>query len=222
MGRPSHGSTGHEALSSSFQARSPLAEALLARDIAACSDDERDDDTVNGDDFLLPPNSNGSPRRYRRVSASSHPSVNPEDEQDFSPLQAAKSPKDGYLPPPEESGSGSGSSWWTRAYENLFSTTPSSTPLGPDVERQPPTEVSPLLGQRGEDEAITRVASRDPAWEEALATGPETTWQKEAWTIISYTIPLVGTFMLGYSLNVTSVFAVGKIGKNELGAVSCE
>lgn len=63
----------------------------------------------------------------------------------------------------------------------------------------------------------------DEQWEAAVAAGQiHTTWQREAQTIAVYSRSLILTFLLQYSINITSIFAVGHIGKVELGAVSCE
>lgn len=48
----------------------------------------------------------------------------------------------------------------------------------------------------------------------------ETTFSQELVTLTRFSVPLVITFLLQYSLNVASVFSVGKIGKTELAAVS--
>ncbi|KAH3673347.1 hypothetical protein WICMUC_003707 [Wickerhamomyces mucosus] len=48
----------------------------------------------------------------------------------------------------------------------------------------------------------------------------ETSVKEEFSILTKYSIPLVITFLLQYSLNVASVFSVGKIGKSELAAVS--
>jgi MATE family multidrug resistance protein len=58
-------------------------------------------------------------------------------------------------------------------------------------------------------------------WEAAVAEGKiKTTWQREAKTIAVYSRSLIVTFLLQYSISVASIFAVGRIGKLELGAVS--
>ena len=58
-------------------------------------------------------------------------------------------------------------------------------------------------------------------WEEAVKEGKiQTTWQREAKTLSSYSLPLMATFLLQYSLTVASIFTVGHIGTAELGAVS--
>jgi MATE family multidrug resistance protein len=80
-----------------------------------------------------------------------------------------------------------------------------------------PDETAPLLAgrQRPSRESLNE------QWDAAVAAGQiRTTWQREAKTIAVYSRSLVLTFLLQYSLNVTSIFAVGKLGTLELGAVS--
>jgi MATE family multidrug resistance protein len=61
----------------------------------------------------------------------------------------------------------------------------------------------------------------DRKWEEAVAAGLiQTTWQREAKVIGKYSLPLMVTFLLQYSLTVASIFTIGHLGKEELGAVS--
>ena len=61
----------------------------------------------------------------------------------------------------------------------------------------------------------------DKKWEEAVTAGKiQTTWKREAKVLTKYSRSLIVTFVLQYSLTVTSVFMVGHIGKVELGAVS--
>ena len=61
----------------------------------------------------------------------------------------------------------------------------------------------------------------DKRWEQAVMEGKiKTTWQREAKVIARYSGPLILTFLLQYSLTVASIFTVGHIGKEELGAVS--
>jgi MATE family multidrug resistance protein len=58
-------------------------------------------------------------------------------------------------------------------------------------------------------------------WEEAVKEGKiQTTWQREAKVLTAYSLPLMATFLLQYSLTVASIFTVGHIGTAELGAVS--
>jgi MATE family multidrug resistance protein len=58
-------------------------------------------------------------------------------------------------------------------------------------------------------------------WEEAVISGKiQTTWQREAKTLVRYSRSLIVTFLLQYSLTVASIFTVGHLGTAELGAVS--
>lgn len=85
-----------------------------------------------------------------------------------------------------------------------------------------PTENTSLLDpsrdgpERGlDDEEIDR------KWEEAVVAGRiHTTWGREAMVIGKYAAPLMVTFVLQYSLTVSSIFTLGHLGKTELGAVS--
>lgn len=49
-----------------------------------------------------------------------------------------------------------------------------------------------------------------------------TTWYEEAKTITMWSAPLIVTYLLQRSIHLVSVFAVGRIGPTELGAVSCK
>ncbi|KAL8824693.1 MAG: hypothetical protein Q9191_004884 [Dirinaria sp. TL-2023a] len=90
-----------------------------------------------------------------------------------------------------------------------------------DPSREP-AETAPLLGNPelpygGQDSP----ENIDKRWEEAVLEGRiKTTWQREAKVLGRYSAPLILTFLLQYSLIVTSVFVVGHIGKSELAAVS--
>lgn len=84
------------------------------------------------------------------------------------------------------------------------------------------TETAPLLGDstqpyggQGDPDTINK------KWEDAVKEGKiQTTWQREAKTLAKYSLPLMATFLLQYSLTVASIFVVGHIGTAELGAVS--
>jgi len=83
-------------------------------------------------------------------------------------------------------------------------------------------EVTPLLG----DPTLPYGGQDDPStikqkWEEAVKDGKiQTTWRREAKVLSAYSLPLMATFLLQYSLTVASIFTVGHIGTPELGAVS--
>jgi MATE family multidrug resistance protein len=83
------------------------------------------------------------------------------------------------------------------------------------------TESTALLGApRGEGDAMGP-EEIDRKWEEAVTAGLiNTTWQHEARVIGRYSAPLMVTFLLQYSLTVASIFTIGHLGKEELGAVS--
>lgn len=127
--------------------------------------------------------------------------------------------------------------WGRRLYKKLFST---KVPIKPEDEEyaalsRVASETSPLLANgygngngngngnsngNGHD-AQTAGAELAEQWEAAVSAGQiKTTWQREAKTIAVYSRSLVVTFLLQYSINVASIFAVGHIGKIELGAVS--
>ncbi|KAG7195723.1 uncharacterized protein KQ657_002106 [Scheffersomyces spartinae] len=53
-----------------------------------------------------------------------------------------------------------------------------------------------------------------------LAPEPDTQMIIEMWVLFKYSLPLIVTFLLQYSLNVASVFSVGRLGSAELAAVS--
>jgi MATE family multidrug resistance protein len=107
--------------------------------------------------------------------------------------------------------------FFSRVYKRVFSTKV-PLPETPDEESRV-AERQPLLTPVPEDGP-----TEDPlneVWETAVAEGKiKTTWQREAQTIAVYSRSLIVTFMLQYSINVASIFAVGRIGKLELGAVS--
>lgn len=87
----------------------------------------------------------------------------------------------------------------------------------------PTTERTPLIGDptrpygglADDPEAVER------KFEDAVIAGLlETTWQREAKTIGRYSAPLILTFVLQFTLTLSSVLAVGRIGVTELAAVS--
>ncbi|KAJ4225482.1 hypothetical protein NW759_005176 [Fusarium solani] len=223
-----HGPGAHPALSSSWRVGSPLAEQSLARDIAECSDDDFEDNAIDDasvSDF------DAGPTMYRRPSGvafgGSRPILNPQAfaEPGLTALERKQSRnaersllRDNHVLPPKHSHKSQG--FFPRLYRRLFST---KVPQGEDEETpavtvQPPDETAPLLGAQNGGALPEHL---NETWEHAVAEHRiKTTWQREAKTIVSYSGPLIVTFLLQYSINVTSIFAVGRIGKMELGAVS--
>jgi Na+-driven multidrug efflux pump len=92
-----------------------------------------------------------------------------------------------------------------------------------DPETDGASEITALLGERPADaeDSEMDLEEIDRKWEEAIAAGLiQTTWQREAKVIMKYSLPLMVTFLLQYSLTVASIFTIGHLGKEELGAVS--
>lgn len=54
----------------------------------------------------------------------------------------------------------------------------------------------------------------------SLLAEPETSFAVETKTLFRYSVPLIVTFLLQYSLTVASVFSVGRLGLTELAAIS--
>ncbi|KAM4056812.1 matE domain-containing protein [Hirsutella rhossiliensis] len=211
---------------------SPLAEQALADDIAACSEDGNLE--ASDDEFLdqdLPPIGHGMYRRPSGVAyGTSRPVFSQQiDEPILTPLERKQSRdaersllRDNRVLPPKHQDQEMGRSLRSRIYRRLFSTRlpPRDDDEGPIVSRQP-TERSPLLNGVHPDSASGSGDDLEEQWEEAVASGRlRTTWQRETKTVVAYSAPLIGTFFLQYSINVASIFAVGRIGKVELGAVS--
>ncbi|KAI6759212.1 hypothetical protein HG530_009892 [Fusarium avenaceum] len=224
-----HGPGAHAALSSSWRVGSPLAEAALAADLAECSDDEFDDNAI--DDDVSVSDLQGDPIMYRRPSGvafgGSRPIMNPQtyDEPGLTALERKQSRnaersllRDNHVLPPKH-GYRRRDGPFTRIYRRLFSTKiPQDEEGTPAGTAPPPGETDPLLGSQTDDSVTEHL---NDAWENAVAEHRiKTTWQREAKTIVTYSVPLIVTFLLQYSINVTSIFAVGRIGKLELGAVS--
>ncbi|KAM0274596.1 hypothetical protein ACHAPA_000698 [Fusarium lateritium] len=223
------GSGAHAAMSSSWRVGSPLAEAVLAADLAECSDDEFEDNAI--DDDVSVSDLQGDPIMYRRPSGvafgGSRPIMNPQiyDEPGLTALERKQSRnaersllRDNHVLPPKH-GYRRRDGPFTRIYHRLFSTKIPQDEEGTPAGAAPlPGETDPLLGSQT-DESLT--GHLNDAWENAVAEHRiKTTWQREAKTIVTYSVPLIVTFLLQYSINVTSIFAVGRIGKLELGAVS--
>lgn len=221
----------------SFRASSPLAQEILARDLAECPDE---DIAVDASDI----ESGGSesdegipgPTLYRRPSGiafgTTRPALSlgpagPDESPVLSRVERARSReaersllRDNHIIPskhhaPQHHGAVSS------LYKRLFSTKVRQKAAD---EESPPTETTALLGDgRGRPGAPApqEHGHLNEQWEAAVAAGQiRTTWQREAKTIATYSRSLIVTFLLQYSLNATSIFAVGRLGTRELGAVS--
>lgn len=218
----------------SFRAASPLAHEILAHDLA--------EDREAG---IVAEHSSGSsdaedaPTLYRQPAGMTYgdrrPVMLPEPvdgpvltriEKKQSRNEERALLQDNHLlgpdqPPDENRG------LFTRTYQRYFGDSKTyahargtGRQLSSDIE---PSEHSPLLSG-----SITTAQDPDDEhfndqWEAAVASGKiHTTWQREAKTITLYSLPLIVTFVLQYSINISAIFSVGHIGKIELGAVSRE
>ncbi|KAI0117771.1 MATE efflux family protein [Nemania sp. FL0031] len=218
-------------LATSFTAGSPIAQSIIASDLAECSDDEVVDEEFLEDGLregsglgpVLYKQPSGVAFDYRRPSMLDdvvEPVLTREEMQKSRDAERSLLRDNHLLPPkhtpPEKRGV------FSKIYRAIFSTKVRRTARDEEVPSiaYTPSESSPLLP--GSPGTITPDGDRlDAQWQAAVANGIiETTWQREAKTIASYSPPLILTFMLQYSINITSIFSVGRIGKVELGAVT--
>ncbi|UKZ74005.1 hypothetical protein TrVFT333_001659 [Trichoderma virens FT-333] len=227
------GPSGHDPLAfpSSFRSGSPLAEQVLAQDIAECTDDDFDpaDDQIDAE--------HGHHFMYRRPSGVAYGAARPAfnnssglEEPILTPLERKQSRdaersllRDNHVLPPKHAHKSQ--SLPARMYRKIFST---KVPVDEYEEEE---EDAPLLSRDSDHDYGTRTRRQpsisagdedvDEQWEEAITSGRiRTTWQREAKTVLSYCGPLIVTFFLQYSINVAGIFAVGRIGTIELGAIS--
>lgn len=238
--RPTTGTTHHDFASSlvqSFRASSPLAQEVLARDLAECSSEE--DEQQEG--FAASPDESSeeeeaeaagkTPLLYRRPSGIAYGTtrpalaVPPTPEPFLSRAERRQSRdaersllRDNHILPPKHPVEKKPGHFRT-IYKRLFSTK-LPLPETADEETGAP-EAEPLLGPGSLQGPHAGHEHLNEQWETAVAEGKiKTTWQREAKTITVYSRSLIITFLLQYSINVASIFAVGRIGKLELGAVS--
>lgn len=202
------------ALSTSFS-RSPIVDEAIARDIAACSDDD-----VVADDSASETDGVPEPTLYRRPSGVAYGAARPivndlsGDAGVLSARERARSRgeerallRDNHiLPEPPQPRA----SFFSRVYRRVFGGEDGGKPVE-EREREPL-----LAGGAAYDDVEV-----NQQWNEAVAAGRvRTSWGREVKTIGGYAAPLLLALLLQYSVNVVSIFAVGKIGKMELGAVS--
>ncbi|KAI1327516.1 MATE efflux family protein [Xylariaceae sp. FL0255] len=216
-------------LATSFTSGSPIAQEILARDLAEWSDDEAVEDMDDGfnDDELRDASTrapvlykapSGVAFDYRRSSMvtdiGNEPILTREEIQKSRDAERSLLRDNHLLPPKHAAWEESG--FFSSLYRRLFSTKVHKSHHEEDGTPGP-SESSPLLSGPATPDA----EHLDARWEAAVAEGViETTWQREAKTIATYSRSLIVTFVLQYSINITSVFTVGRLGKVELGAVS--
>ncbi|KAK3323510.1 mate-domain-containing protein [Cercophora scortea] len=248
------GGYGHDfasSLAASFRASSPLAQEVLARDLAEYTDSDSgvdDYDEIHpaaggsgNDDEDDDDDDERGPTLYRRPSGIAFGTIRPSlglgaglDDPLLTRAERTRSRdaersllRDNHLLPPKHHHRTTQPTGVVRSlYTRLFSTkVPQRTS---DAEAPPqiivePSETQPLLGTATTPHRTAREHDEhlNQQWEAAVAAGQiKTTWQREAKTIAVYSRSLIITFLLQYSLNVASIFAVGRLGTLELGAVS--
>lgn len=232
--------------STSYLSASPIAQDSIARDLLECSDD--DDDVPEPPSPSSDESSQASTIRpdggqqhsmassYRRPSfvafGGTRPTITPQHlDREFLTRKEKKQARDeersllrdNNLAPPKH-GEAPKQGVLSVLYRKAFS---SRRPPEDDEEApaplfaQEPSETSALLGDGPPESSRTQHERLNRQWEAAVASGKiKTTWQREAKTLWKYSLPLVITFILQYSLTVASIFTVGHLGTIELGAVS--
>lgn len=192
-----------------------VAESLLAGDLPAISR-TRSIDTAEPALFLRP-----SGVVYGTINRPSlapqlpdHP-VPSERELALARQAEASLLRDNHILPPKHGEPDPHPGFFTALYRKLFSTKVRPVP----ATKSEATETSPLLGRYLGDEEL----AHDVRWSVAVAADKiQTTWQREAMTLFQYSRSLILTFLLHYSVQLVSIFTIGRFGKSELGAVSCK
>ncbi|KAI1142365.1 multidrug and toxin extrusion protein [Hypoxylon sp. FL0543] len=221
-------------MASSFRSSSPIAQEIVARDIAECSGNEGTEDVFEDDESESDSGSESGPVLYKQPTGVAfgyrRPSIvaDPVNEPVLTRVEKKQSRdaersllRDNHLLPPKHTPE-ERRGLLSKVYNALFSTKVRRTSGDEEVPRimVRPSESSPLLGDGAGPSTLSHEHLNEQ-WEAAVASGRiETTWQREAKTIATYSRSLILTFLLQYSINIASVFAVGRIGTVELGAVS--
>ncbi|KAI0899759.1 multidrug and toxin extrusion protein [Annulohypoxylon nitens] len=221
-------------IASSFTSASPIAQEILARDLAECSEDEAIENVFDDDEPQSESEPESGPVLYTQPTGVAfgfrRPSVvnEPVNEPVLTRIEKKQSRnaersllRDNHILPPKHTPEEQ-PGVLSKLYKAIFSTKVRRVSGDEEVPRitVQPTETSPLLIDRPASSA-SHTGHLNEQWEAAVASGKiETTWQREAMTIVIYSRSLILTFLLQYSVNIASIFAVGRIGKIELGAVS--
>jgi len=223
-------------LSPSYLSPSPIAQAIIAMDVV-----EREDGHLNDSDsasevdpditldapLMSRPSgiAYGTLRPTIAADAPGTPALTPRDIAQSRHAERSLLRDNHILPPKHPRPFPFEEAAWKRLYRRLFSTKVPIEPLAGDDEYDSfgpmlsrvstkALETTPLLASPSDSETQLQ-------WDAAVAANVlKTTWQREAQTLGQYSRALIVTFLLHYSVTVTSVFTVGRIGRVELGAVS--
>ncbi|KAK3329859.1 mate-domain-containing protein [Apodospora peruviana] len=236
-------------LSTSYLATSPIAQQILARDLAECSDDDEDevkfDSEDDGDDnddseedFSTTLHGGAAAHLISRPSGTIYGTLRPiiasqvqgspaVNERDLAQSRREERSllRDNHILPPKHRRPFRESAL-RQLYRRIFSTKVHESGCDSDVGKA--LESSPLLQHDYLSEDASGPPSPSPSetdvlWDCATVASSnilKTTWQREAKTLAQYSGPLILTFLLHYSVQITSIFTVGRIGRKELGAVS--
>jgi len=221
----------------SYLGTSPLAQEILARDIAECSSDSDSSDDEFGFDGR-PLKGSAAPLSFHppgvAYGACHRPVLGPHHDPENVPptrldieesLNAERSLlRDNHILPPKHPRP-SYETPLKRLYRRLFSTKvrDDAGDFGPrltDIVTSKAFETTPLLVQVEECGPPTPNETHNRFEAAAAANILRTTWQREAKTLLQYSGPLIVTFLLHYSVTIGSVLTVGRIGMFELGAVN--
>ncbi|KAJ5488500.1 transporter [Penicillium diatomitis] len=240
--RPAEPADFHSPFRGSFQASSPLAEASIARDLAHYVDEDSTFSTDEASEASTvrpvdrrpsssyaggnPHSLAGSYRRPGFFTNVNHATIIPAPA-DYQPLSDAERSlaieeerqllsDNNVISSEEAAGRG-----LQHKLSKVFSTSSGLVGAGKhnDSVSGGQDETTALLGAPEASELGPEEIDRK--WEQAVTAGLiTTTWRREMEVLIRYSAPLMVTFMLQYSLTVASIFTVGHLGKEELGAVS--
>lgn len=227
---------------------SPLARGIIARDFVDYISEHGDNDDLDLDDALSVAESflsGGPPLGMTRSRSIDLPAPNlflrpsgvvyggpitrpslapqgndnplPSERELVEARQAEESLlRDNHILPPKHGEPDPDEPLFWRVYRTLFSTKVRNSP-------GKATETTPLLATYQYLDDDDEELAHDVVWGSAVAADQiQTTWQREAKTLFQYSRSLILTFLLNYSVQIVSIFTVGRFGKLELGAVSCE
>ena len=223
---------------SSYLGTSPLAQEILARDIAECSSDgDSSDDEFAFDGRSL--KGSTAPLSFHppgvAYGACQRPALGPHHDPkhvfptrlDIEESRNAERSllRDNHILPPKHARP-SYETPLRRLYRRLFSTkVRDDNDFGPrltEISSSKAFETTPLLHHVEECGPPTPNETHNRFEAAAAANILRTTWQREAKTLLQYSGPLIITFLLHYSVTIGSVLTVGRIGMRELGAVNCK
>lgn len=220
----------------SFVASAPNVQEILSRDIEDCSSDEEEEDEeahaavdesesrhVDAIDVQLAFNPNGVAYGCGfstiPLPGIDLPVQNPHEQGESLQAEIDLLRDNDILPP--KHARARRASVVERACRTVFSTRVQDH----HAAAEEPTEETRLLPEATTG-FVNGLATPPPdeihkKWDQAVAAHDiETTWQREAKTLVQYAAPLIVTFLLHYSVTVASVLTVGRLGMEELAAVN--